>query len=759
MNEKINEILDNAYKEGRKNLTEIEVYEIFKILKLNVPFYIYKDVKNLDVDLFSDEIYKSFSNKIVIKIVSSTNLHKTDSGGVKVVEKNKELIKKTVGELLKFSDLSGIAAIEFLPHSPFSLGEELLLGAKSDDAYGPIVTLAPGGTHTESFLKALKSDSAPSFLPVMNLNGSGDIVDFTDNVWILNYCFGKVRGLKQLVQKDEIIKWLDAFIGLMKDFNDDKVGYSIEEIEVNPLALSNGKFYALDGVLRFRESKNKKRDIPSRNAIKSILEPETIAVVGVSEKKMNMARIILNNIFKAGFPKEKIFIIKEGVDEIDGVKAYKSIKDIPVEKIDMYVVSVPVEGVIDVLDDVAESKKANGIVLITGGIGEKSGTENVAENLIAVIKKARKNNPDFGLNGGNCMGMVLNKTEILSNQEDSVISKGINTFFIPEYKLKYPIGFNPDMVKTGFISQSGAFTLAVLSKIPHIIPEYTVTVGNQQDITVVDYLDYVVDSDIKLILTYIEGFKYHDGLRLLNIIKRAKRSGKTFVLYKAGRTSAGQKAVMGHTASIAGDYIISEKLLKEAGAIVCDNFEEFCDMAYLSSYILKYDREYKNVFMMSNAGFETTGMADNLLRLKAAEAGEELKKKMIDVLKKYKLDTIVDFKNPMDTTPMANDEAITEIVKNVASSGDYSAVFISMAPFSPNINTLPASERYPDIIEKSFIKNVSDVMKETKVPVILSVSGGVIYEPYVEYAIKNGFVVFRNADKMIKTFEKFVSSR
>ena len=187
-------------------------------------------------------------------------------------------------------------------------------------------------------------------------------------------------------------------------------------------------------------------------------------------------------------------------------------------------------------------------------------------------------------------------------------------------------------------------------------------------------------------------------------------------------------------------FTISEKLLKDAGAIVCDNFEEFCDMAYLSSYILKYDKEYKNAFMMSNAGFETTGMADNLLRLKAAEPGNELKKKMEDVLKKYRLDTIVDFKNPMDTTPMAIDEAITEIVKNVASSGDYSAVFISMAPFSPNINTLPASEEYPDIIEKSFIKNVSSVMKEIKVPVVLSVSGGVIYEPYVEYAIKNGFV-------------------
>ncbi|MEF3280026.1 MAG: acetate--CoA ligase family protein [Elusimicrobiota bacterium] len=746
MRQEIKKIIEKADNEGRKSLTEVEVYEIFKILELNVPEYIYACKKDIEVKSFSRRIFDLINtNKVVIKIVSSTNIHKTDSGGVKIVEKEITKIEKVVKELLEFKDIDGIMAIEFIDHCPFALGEELLLGARADDAYGPILVIGPGGTHTESFVKVLKSNVAPSFISIVDLD-SAKIKKFIEDSWILKYCLGGVRGVKPLTTFKEIENWINKIVFLMKNFSNlESDDYLIEEVEINPLALNNKKFYALDGVLRFKKKKSTKRVIPSDQAIKSILEPKTIGVIGVSEKKMNMARIILNNTIRAGFPKENIFVIKDGVSEIDGVKAYPTIFDVPKE-IDMYVIAVPVENVIEVIEDAAKSMKVNGVVLITGGIGEKSGSEDVAKKLYSVINIAREKNPKFSLNGGNCMGIVLNKAMV-------------NTFFIPEYKMKYPLGHNPDMVKTAFVSQSGAFVIATLTKIPHIIPDYTITVGNQQDLTVVDYLDYFSrQDDLKVILGYIEGFKNMDGLRLINIIRRAKESGKIVILYKAGRTPVGQKAVMGHTASIAGDYLVSKNLLSGSGAIVCEDFEEFCDIAYLACYYSKYEIKTKNCFMMSNAGFETTGMGDNISILQTHPPSPLLATKVLDVMKKYKLDSISDFKNPMDTTPMANDDAISELIENIAADDMYSSIFVSMVPLTPNLNTLKDSNEYPDKLEKSFIVKTAEVMKKNKKPIVLCVSSGNLYEPYIDFAIKHGFVVFRNADRMVKMFEKYLSN-
>ncbi len=739
MKDEIKNIILKAYVEGRKNLTEVEVYDIFKVLKLNVPLYVYMTKNDIDINGFSKKIFESIkTDKIVIKIVSSTNLHKTDSGGVKIVERNEEKIKEVLRRILDFKDIDGVLAMEFITHSPFAIGEELLLGAKNDEAFGPIITIGPGGTHTESFIKALRKDIAPSFLCVYSVNGEDDIERFIENTWIFNYLLGKVRGLKQLCDKKEIIQWIEGIIKLTKYFNDEGDEFTIEEVEVNPLALSNGKLYSLDGVLRFRKSENKKRDIPSNGAINSIVEPKTIAIVGVSEKKMNMGRIILNNTIKAGFDKKNIFVIKEGVNEIDGVKAYPDIKSLP-SKIDMCVVAVPVEGLIEVMRDISESGKMNGVVLITGGVGEKSGSEDIAKKINDFIKLAREKNKNFALNGGNCMGIVLNNSKV-------------NTFFIPEYKMHYPLGSNPYMVKSAFVSQSGAFVISTLTKIPYVIPDYTITVGNQQDITVVDYLDYFSKTDVKVILSYIEGFKYKDGFRLVEIVKRARNYGKVVVLYKAGRTSLGQKAVMGHTASIAGNYLIFEKLLKEAGAIVCDDFEEFCDMSFLSTYLSKYEIKGKKAFLISNAGFETTGMADNISFLNVEKPSDKLKEKIDEILKKYKLDSIVDFKNPMDTTPMAGDDAIKDIINGVID--EYDVILLSMVPLTPNLNTLPSCSNYPDNLERSFINYITGVKK----PVIFCVASGNLYDPYVEYASRKGFVTFRTVDRMVKTVEKYLKA-
>ncbi|MDQ7773761.1 MAG: acetate--CoA ligase family protein [Elusimicrobiales bacterium] len=744
---KIEAIFSKAGNEGRKSLSEAEVYAVLELCGLDAPAHVVVPAPLREPSAAAADVCARLpGDKLVLKVLSSATLHKTESGGVKVMEKE----SGAVGEALlamaaKFPEAEGFLACEFVEHSAFALGEELLLGARSDDAYGPLITLGPGGTDAEALIKSLRPGTAPSVMPVDLAFNSGVWKRFLEKAWVWRYVSGCARGGRCLAQDGEMVKWLEGFSHLLKNFRDGGPSeWAIEEFEVNPLAVSKGRMVALDGVLRFRKAgKDAARLKPSKKGVESLIHSRSVAVVGVSEKKMNMARIILNNIVKAGFPREKAYIVKEGVAEIDGIRCYPSPADLP-EKADMYVVAVPSPEVPKVLADAGASGKVNGVVLISGGMGEKEGSEDMGRSVVEILNRGREKNPDFALSGGNSMGIVLNDSNI-------------NTFFIPEHKLAHPIGRNPHGARTAFVSQSGAFVITVVSKMPWLKPAYSITVGNQQDVTVPDYVERLAEEeDLKVILVYIEGFKPGDGLALAKVIEKARARGKLVLLYKAGRTAVGQKAVMGHTASIAGDYMVTRAVMERAGALVAESFDEFSDLASLAYYLADFRPENGNTFFMSNAGFEAAGMADGVRGLLAAGMSPELAADMVRVLKEHKLDSIVDAKNPLDVTPMASDEAIGRIVRKALDADEYSGALVSMVPFTPVMNTLPKDDRWTEDMEKSFLKETAAASRTARKPLVFCVAAGPRYEPYCEYIQSLGLPVFRSADRAAAMYGRYL---
>ncbi len=202
------------------------------------------------------------SSKIVIKIVSSKTLHKTESGGVKIIAKNLNEIEKTVAAMAKkFPEAEGLMLCEFIEHASFSLGEELMLGARADDSFGPIISFGVGGTNAEDLTKSLKTGLVPSIMPIALAHNRGVWDDFLEKSWIWRYAAGKVRGGKRLCADGEIIKWFESFAYVMKHFSDNGSSkWAISEFEVNPLCVSKGGIVALDGVLRFIKAKKKRKN-------------------------------------------------------------------------------------------------------------------------------------------------------------------------------------------------------------------------------------------------------------------------------------------------------------------------------------------------------------------------------------------------------------------------------------------------------------------------------------------------------------------
>ncbi len=148
--------------------------------------------------------------------------------------------------------------------------------------------------------------------------------------------------------------------------------------------------------------------------------------------------------------------------------------------------------------------------------------------------------------------------------------------------------------------------------------------------------------------------------------------GKDVVFYKAGRTTAGRSATAGHTASVAGDYAVCEAAISEAGAHVATDFNEFSDLLRLAVAFRGKTIGGRRLAAMSNAGFESVGMADSIecdrARLRLARYDEATRAKLQTILENAKLDGLVDVKNPFDVTPMANDETFADLVDVILGS-------------------------------------------------------------------------------------------
>ncbi|HAH04980.1 MAG TPA: hypothetical protein DCM05_00420 [Elusimicrobia bacterium] len=737
----IEDLFARAWKEGRKALSEAETYDVFEALGLDAPkrsLIVLDRLPMKDHEL--DRLLAGFpGDKVVLKVCSHKVLHKTEQGGVRVCGKREVCVALSALKRA-FPAAEAILLCEFVEHAVFSMGQELLLGARADEGFGPLLTLGVGGTDAEGLTASLRPGVSPAILPVRLAAGTADRQAFLDRSWVWRYVSGRVRGGKRLAEDAAMLRWLEGFAKLMSYFDGSVSRWRIDEIEANPLAVSAGRIVALDGVLRFREAPpSSERKRPSAKAVWALLKPATVAVAGVSEKKMNMGRIILRNVAEAGFPREKLFVLKDYAGEIEGARCFKDCASFP-EPVDMFVVAVPSPEVPKVLREAALSGKVRGVVLISGGMGEKSGSETVKDEVLSIIREGREANPDFAVSGGNSLGIV------------SAPSK-VNTFFIPNSKLAMPVHENPAIARTAFISQSGAFVISVISRMGWLKPAFSVSVGNQMDVTVCDYVEQAAhDPSIQVILAYLEGLPSGDGLRLAQSIRQARSCGKTVVVYKAGRTPVGQKAVMGHTASIAGDFVVTRAVLSQAGALVAETFDDFNDLAQVACFCAGRPRGPR-LFALSNAGFETAGMADSVHPggpLKAEAPDAALSRAIEEVLKAFKLDGIVDVRNPLDLTPMANDEAILKVCEAALASPSVDAAVVSAVPLTPAMKTLPEEG-----LERSVPAVLGELAKAAGKPVLFCVSSGPLYDTYVRIAHERGLAVFRSADRAVRAYALF----
>lgn len=282
----------------------------------------------------------------------------------------------------------------------------------------------------------------------------------------------------------------------------------------------------------------------------AIFDPENVAVVGASNALGKWGAGIFSRLLVAPNVKN-LYPINKTSDEVQGVKAYKSIKDTP-GSIDFVVIAIPYEGVPGVIDDCVD-KGVRTILIITAGLGETGAAGAALERQVA--EKASK--AGIRLIGPNCMGHFNTANDLSTMRMAGGVKKG----------------------EIGVISQSGGFAMNILMSGIEAGIGFTkfVSVGNEADLHFEDFLEYFLeDEETKLVTGYIEGLR--DGRKFLRVAKRHS-SKKPIVVVKVGRTDAGAKAARSHTSAIAGSDEIADGMFRQAGVIRVDEIEGLFDVA------------------------------------------------------------------------------------------------------------------------------------------------------------------------------------
>ncbi|WP_461867191.1 acetate--CoA ligase alpha subunit [Thermococcus sp.] len=420
--------------------------------------------------------------------------------------------------------------------------------------------------------------------------------------------------------------------------------------------------------------------------------PKAIAVIGASNDPLKLGYEVFKNL--KNYTDGKVYPVNVKDEVVQGVKAYKNIKEIP-DDVDLAVIIVPKRFVRQTIIDCGE-KGVKGIIIITAGFGEvdEEGKKEERE-LVEIAHK-------YGMRivGPNCVGIMnthnnMNATFVMNAKKGGI----------------------------AFISQSGALGAGILYKTikEGIGFSKFISIGNMADLDFADLMEALADDEqSKAIALYIEGLK--DGRRFMKVAKEVSKK-KPVIVLKAGKSESGARAASSHTGSLAGSYRIYEAAFKQSGVLVAETIDDMLSMARAFTQPLP---KGKRVAIMTNAGGPGVLTADAIDKhgLKLAD----LEKETIERLRSF-LPPMAAVRNPVDMIASARGEEYYKTAKLLLQD--------------PNVDMLIAIcvvPTFAGMTQTEHAEGVIRAMKEVNngKPVLGLFMAGYVSEPAKELLEENG---------------------
>lgn len=418
----------------------------------------------------------------------------------------------------------------------------------------------------------------------------------------------------------------------------------------------------------------------ANSSLEPFFNPASIAVIGASRDSGKPGRAILKNL--VGHYKGRLYPVNPKSAEIDGLKCYKSVLDIP-GTIELAVISIPAPFVPQAVEECGK-KRVKCAIVISGGFSEL-GNHELEKQVVDAARRC-----GIRIIGPNCLGVL------------DVYSK-VNSMFLPNFRVATP---KPGPV--AFVSQSGAVCATGLdmAAADGIGISKMVSYGNKVDVDEVEMLDYLGnDKNTRVIMLYVESIKR--GREFIEVATRVSRK-KPIVAFKAGKSSAGAHAVASHTGSLAGDAKIYEVAFKKAGIVEAESMEEMLDFA--KAFATQPPAKGNRVMVVTSGGgfgvMATDAIEHGGMRMAALrpEAIADLKSKV---------PAHVVISNPIDITGDADTERYRLAMEAVLDDPNVDAIALLLFFQLPRItdDIIPLVE---DLLAKSHGKPIIGVSAGSK---------------------------------------------
>ena len=536
----------------KRMLSEFESYDLLKQYGVPVPEHAI-----VKTPAEAGKVAEKIGFPVVMKIHSPQIVHKSDAGGVIVSISSKqsaeEAFNKIVANAKAYNPDAEIkGAIVEQQAAP---GLELIIGGKTDPAFGKVLTFGMGGTLVE-----LMKDVTLRILPVTEETIREMIREINGYPIIKGYRGSKPRDEETLVQ---VIWAINRF------FSENT---NIVEFDINPVRLYESGACIVDARI-FVDDEAVEKVAKERPFVPiEYFTPRSIAVIGASSEPKKMGYAVMHNLLH--FPGQ-LYPVNNKRPEVQGLKAYTSILEIP-NPVDMAVITVPAKHVPSVIEECGQ-KGVSMAIIITAGFKEMGeGGKALEERVLAIAK-------GYGTRivGPNCLGLI-------------VPPKGIDTTYVHE---------SPKPGNIAFISQSGAIVNTVVdwSIRQDIGFSAVVSVGNQADLNFIDFLRFVErDPKTKGIILYIE--EIQDGKTFMKVASEVAKT-KPIVAIKSGSSEKGQAAASSHTGSLSGSYDVYMEAFRESGVIPVHTLTGTFQVAEMLSLPKGYPRGKRAVVITNAGGF------------------------------------------------------------------------------------------------------------------------------------------------------------
>ena len=318
---------------------------------------------------------------------------------------------------------------------------------------------------------------------------------------------------------------------------------------------------------------------------RQLLNPASIVVVGGSDDIQKPGGKVLKNLLDGAFP-GGLYVVNPKLDEVQGVKSYRDVKDLP--EVECAILAVAAKFCLSAVETLAKEKNTRAFIILSAGFSEESETGKVLEKQIVDIIDS----VGGALIGPNCIGVLTTNYN------------GVFTTPIPKL----------DPKGVDFVSGSGATAVFIMDAGMQKGVKFSsvYSVGNSAQLGVEEVLEYWDESfdpetSSRIKLMYVESIDKPE--KLLKHASSLIRKGCRIAAIKSGGSAAGSRAASSHTGALASSDVAVDALFRKAGIVRCHGRDELATVAAIFSYP---ELKGKNIAIVTHAGGPAVMLTDSL---------------------------------------------------------------------------------------------------------------------------------------------------